>query len=178
MNTILYVELLEGQVMLNAIAHCYMSYVMFAFIALRQSVAKLKRDANPKKVRGQTVAHSKRAFYPYRTPTPPPQTHSNPFFSSIYPPPPPSPPKPTTQSFFSPIFSLPPQKPHKQILGGGFLAVTLYGVFWVFMWRYAVAHNDYRHLFWAAFTFDMIIFPTAITFMLLMYWMTWRSLKR
>lgn len=49
-NTILYVELLESQVMLNCVAHCYMSYVMFAFIARRRSVSRLKRDVPPKKI--------------------------------------------------------------------------------------------------------------------------------
>jgi hypothetical protein len=49
-NTILYVELLESQAMLNCFAHSYMSFVMWAFIAKRRSVARLKRDAPPKKV--------------------------------------------------------------------------------------------------------------------------------
>jgi len=49
-NTILYVELLESQIMLNCLAHSYMSFVMWAFIGRRRSVARLKRDAPPKKV--------------------------------------------------------------------------------------------------------------------------------
>lgn len=54
-NTILYVEMLEAQVMLNCVAHSYMSFVMWAFIARRRSVARLKRDAPPHKVSEYTM---------------------------------------------------------------------------------------------------------------------------
>ncbi|KAM3570204.1 hypothetical protein VYU27_007728 [Nannochloropsis oceanica] len=112
-NTILYVEMLEAQVMLNCVAHSYMSFVMWAFIARRRSVARLKRDAPP----------------------------------------------------------------HK-IVAGCLTGLVLYGVFWALMWRHAVVHTTYSHIFIAALTFDLLVFPTAITFMLTMYWFTWRALKR